>query len=54
MKLTADEYEKAKNGVYKGFSIEAMFDGFDQLEANAQLSADENLIQTIKELLNEY
>ena len=36
MKLYNDEeYQKAKDGEYKGFSIEAMFDGFEQL-ANKQ------------------
>jgi len=32
MKLYNDEeYEKAKNGEYKGFSVEALLDGFEQL-----------------------
>ena len=31
MKLTDEEYQLAKDGTYNGFSIEAMFDGFEQL-----------------------
>ena len=47
-----EEYQKAKDGTYKGFSIEAMYDGFDQLEASTELTSDDNLIETIKQILN--
>jgi hypothetical protein len=52
MKIYNDEeYAKVKNGEYKGFSIEAMFQGFDQLEASKQLTDDQK-VQEIKKLLN--
>lgn len=50
MKLSDAEYAKVEEGTYKGFSIEALFDGFDQLEAAKQLTEDEQLEQ-IKKIL---
>jgi len=47
MKLTPEEFAKASDGIYKGFSIEGQYDGFDKLEQ----SADEQLIEDIKNLL---
>ena len=52
MKIYNDEeYAKVKDGTYKGFSIEAMFQGFDQLEASKVLTDDEK-VKEIKKLLN--
>ncbi len=51
MKLdNAEEYAKAKAGNYKGFSIEAMFQGFDQL-ASKHIT-DEEIINIIKNIFN--
>lgn len=47
MKLTDSEYELAKQGKYKGFSIEAVFDGFDQLKAEKQNSIIYELLKII-------
>ena len=49
MALTDEEYQKAEKGIYKGFSIEAMLQGFEQLQAK-ELS-DIEKIDKIKELL---
>lgn len=50
MKLYNDEeYQKAKNGEYKGFSIEALYDGFEQL--NSKQPTEEEIIEQLKELL---
>lgn len=38
MKLYNDEeYQKAKNGEYKGFSVEALLDGFEALSMESQI-----------------
>ena len=50
MSLTDEEYSKVEDGEYNGFSIEAMFQGFDELEQSKELTEDE-LIEKIKELL---
>ena len=50
MSLTDEEYSKVEDGEYNGFSIEAMFQGFDALEQSKELTEDE-LIEKIKELL---
>ena len=50
MSLTDEEYSKVEDGEYNGFSIEAMFQGFDALEQSRELTDDE-LIEKIKELL---
>ena len=50
MALTDEEYAKVEDGEYNGFSIEAMFQGFDALEQSKDLTDDE-LIEKIKELL---
>lgn len=47
-----DEYQKAKEGTYKGFSIEGMFDGFDQLDLAEQITDEQQLIESIKTILN--
>ena len=52
MSLTDEEYQKVEDGEYKGFSIEAMFQGFDALEQSKQLTEEEQLIQIIKILEN--
>ena len=50
MKLYNDEeYQKAKNGEYKGISIEALYDGFEQL--NSKQPTEEEIIEQLKELL---
>jgi len=50
MKLYNDEeYQKAKNGEYKGFSIEALYDGFEQL--NSKQPTEEEIIEQLKDLL---
>ncbi len=52
MKINNDaEWEEVKKGTYKGFSIEGMFQGFEQLEASKQLT-DEEVVEQIKKLLN--
>jgi len=50
MSLTDEEYAKAKNGTYKGFSIEAMLQGFDKLEQTKE-QTEEELITEIKSIL---
>jgi len=50
MALTDEEYDKVENGEYNGFSIEAMFSGFDQLEQSKELT-DEELLNKIKQIL---
>lgn len=50
MSLTDEEYDKVENGEYNGFSIEAMFSGFDQLEQSKVLT-DEELLNKIKQIL---
>jgi len=50
MKLYNDEeYQKAKSGEYKGFSIEALYDGFEQL--NSKQPTEEEIIEQLKDLL---
>lgn len=49
MKIDNDEvWAKVKAGEFKGFSIEGLFGGFEQLKA----SKDENIIEQLKELLD--
>lgn len=51
MKLyNEEEYQKAKDGTYNGFSIEAMFDGFEQL--NTKELTDEEKLNKIIEILD--
>ena len=52
MNLTKEEQEKVENGEYNGFSIEAMFQGFDALEQSKELTEDETIKQIIKILEN--
>jgi len=47
-----DEWEQVKLGTYKGFSIEGMYQGFEQLEASKELTEDEKLVETIKQIIN--
>jgi len=47
MSLTDEEYQKVKDGEYNGFSIEAMFQGFDALEQKKE----ENIIEQLKNIL---
>lgn len=48
-KVYNDEvWKQVKDGQYKGFSIEGMFDGFEQLQ-----SKDETILEQLKQLLNE-
>jgi len=52
MKLSDEEYKKAKDGTYKGFSIEALYDGFEQLNSKVEetLTEDE-VIDLLKEIV---
>lgn len=51
MKLyNEEEYQKAKDGTYNGFSIEAMFDGFEQL--NTKVLTDEEKLNKIIQILD--
>lgn len=49
MSLTDEEYDKVEEGTYKGFSIEAMLQGFEALN-NKDIS-DEELLEEIKNLI---
>jgi len=55
MKLYNDEeYQKAKSGEYKGFSIEAMFDGFEQLASKEEKTyTEEEVLEMLKNLLED-
>lgn len=49
MKIDNDEvWSKVKAGEFKGFSIEGLFGGFEQLEA----SKDENIIEELEKIIN--
>lgn len=51
MKINNDEeWEQVKLGTYKGFSIEGMFQGFEQLEASKQ-PTDAEIIEEVKRIL---
>lgn len=53
MKIYNDEeWEQVKNGSYQGFSIEGMYQGFEQLEASKELTEDEKLVEQIKQIIN--
>ena len=53
MKIHNDEeWEKVKNGDYKGFSIEAMYQGFEQLQSK-ELTKEEQLLETIKSIIQD-
>lgn len=47
------EWKLIKKGEYKGFSIEGMFQGFEQLDASTQLSEDELMVAKIKDIITE-
>ncbi len=54
MKIYNDEeWDAVKSGDYKGFSIEGVFQGFEALEASKQLTEEERLIQTIKQIIKD-
>lgn len=42
-----DVWKQVKEGAYKGFSIEGMFDGFEQLQ-----SKEESILEQLKNLIN--
>ena len=48
-----EEWKSIKEGNYKGFSIEGMFQGFEALEASTQLSEDEVLVKKIKSIITD-
>jgi len=48
-----EEWKSIKEGNYKGFSIEGMFQGFEALEASTQLSEDELMVAKIKDIITE-
>ena len=50
MALTDEEYAKVEDGEYNGFSIEAMFQGFDALEQSKELTDDEFIEEVTKML----
>ena len=43
-----DEWEKVKAGEYKGFSIEGLYDGLDQLNASQELTEEKQLEEIAK------
>ena len=47
----AEEWEAIKKGEYNGFSIEGVFQGFENLEASSQVSEDELMIEKIKSII---
>ena len=47
----SQEWELIKKGEYNGFSIEGMFQGFENLEASTQLSEDELMVERIKDII---
>lgn len=47
-----EEYQKAKNGEYNGFSIEAMFQGFEQLNSK-ELTIEEQIVNELNRLISE-
>jgi hypothetical protein len=54
MKIYNDEeWQLVKDGDYKGFSIEGLYQGFEQLEASKQLTDDEKLVEEIKAIILE-
>ncbi len=50
MKLSDEEFAKTKDGTYKGFSIEAMYQGFDQLKQSK--TKEELIIDELKNIIN--
>ena len=48
MKLTPEEYAKVEEGNYKGFSIEAMFDGF---EALSKEKTEQDIIEQVLKII---
>lgn len=49
MKIYNDEeWAKVKDGEYKGFSIEGIYEGFEQLE----MSKEESIIEQLKNIIN--
>ena len=52
MSLSDTEWAKVENGEYKGFSIEAMLQGFDALEQSKPTKEDE-ILTKIKQILKD-
>lgn len=51
MKIDNEElWSKVKSGEFKGFSIEGIFGGFEQLEASKELTEEEKAAQTLEQL----
>jgi len=48
-----EEWKSIKEGNYKGFSIEGMFQGFEALEASKQIAEDEVLVDKIKSIITD-
>tara|TARA_R110002020_G_scaffold283158_1_gene498903 strand:+ start:27029 stop:27640 length:612 start_codon:yes stop_codon:yes gene_type:complete len=54
MKINNDEeWKNIKNGTYNGFSIEGLFQGFEELNANKVLNHDEELLEKIRQIIKE-
>jgi hypothetical protein len=47
----SQEWEAIKQGEYKGFSIEGVFQGFEALEYSKQFTEDELMIEKIKDII---
>ena len=53
MKLYNDEeYQKAKNGTYRGFSIEGIYKGFENLKQSKVQPTEEEKLTEILNILN--
>ena len=54
MKINNDEeWQNIKNGTYNGFSIEGLFQGFEELNANKVVTHDEELLEKIRQIIIE-
>ena len=54
MKINNDEeWQNIKNGTYNGFSIEGLFQGFEELNANKVVTHDEELLEKIRQIIKE-
>ena len=47
----SQEWEAIKQGEYKGFSIEGVFQGFEALEYSKQFTEDELMVEKIKDII---
>ena len=47
----SEEWEAIKQGEYKGFSIEGVFQGFEALEYSKEFTEDELMVEKIKDII---